>query len=205
MRKNMINRKTINVILIGNAEEKIKFYKECYASCFTLNYFNNPFGSCSAEYSEGKYNYTITCIGSHNTPDDNIMLINNANAVIYLNASPDEISETEKMRCQNYTTIAIDFKSINLTALDCLKKIKGLQQYFISHIDAKFNEKISLISSATFFDAGSIFSCLPKDILFHELYSKYECIASNKFIFFSCPKALTEKHENKMNGMQLNM
>ena len=97
--------------------------------------------------------------------------------------------------------------SINLSALNCLKKIELLQKYVEENTDKNIDEKVSLIASAHFLDNQSLFACLPKEVIFNEIYAKYDKIALNKFIFFSCPPEIIEKpgNKNEMDGCQLKL
>jgi hypothetical protein len=195
--------KSIKVVLIGNNDEKINFIEACgvpiSSEAITDNFYTTHWFTDDCDY-------TLACI-QHLSPELDKEYINSSNAIIYLNASPEEIRDAEAIRCQSHSTIAIDFNSIKLPAKTCLEKIEALQDYFLKNLDRNFEKKALLVGSAYLSDSQSLFHCLPKEILFNEIYGKYEKLATNKFIFFSCPQELTDKsvNENEMDGHRLQL
>jgi len=184
----------IEIVLIGDSDKTSDFINACEGKKTNFYY------STAIETDTCKYG--IDCIQPSSQLDLNWTetSISTADAVIYLNASPEDINAIEKIRSSNnLKTIAIDFNSINLTPNACLEKIIDLQEYFVRNYDSNFEKKKLLISSAQICDNQSFFHGLPKEIVFNEIYEKYEKLATNKFIFFSCPSAVIEKSKNEMD------
>ncbi len=190
----------INIVLVGNKQSKFRSTANTEGFQLGLLVFNIA-KSRTFRFNGKQFNAIAFC-----EPEKLASIIEEADVILFIDATEDEISHCEQLREANPDCIAIDLIKTGLSLNECLDKI----EFLIKHAKdskARDKSKSGLFLLGNRLDKSSVLNDLPPEVADIIIVQNHELKNCNFYASLSFFKTIPEEQTVDMSSslMSLNI